>query len=134
MDDLAGKLNQILNSPEGMEQMKRLASMLGQSNPAPSSAASSAGGLENLLSGLMGSTGGTQPPAPPEVGPEPDILNLVTRLAPLLSSFREEDNNTRLLAALRPLLGESRRKKLDEASQMLRMLKLLPLLKGQGIL
>ena len=134
MDDLAGKLNQILNSPEGMEQMKRLASMLGQSNPAPSSAASSAGGLENLLSGLMGSTGGTQPPAPPAVGPEPDILNLVTRLAPLLSSFREEDNNTRLLAALRPLLGESRRKKLDEASQMLRMLKLLPLLKGQGIL
>ena len=37
-------------------------------------------------------------------------------------------------AALRPLLGEARQKKLDEASKILKLLHLLPLLKESGVL
>ena len=59
---------------------------------------------------------------------------LLLRTAPLLASANREDDSTRLLAALRPLLGEARQKKLDEASKILKLLHLLPLLKESGVL
>ena len=34
MDDLAGKLNELLNSPEGMARIQNLANMLGQNQQA----------------------------------------------------------------------------------------------------
>jgi hypothetical protein len=62
-----------------------------------------------------------------------DMLQMVMKFAPLLTSFRQEDDNTRLLRALRPLLCEERQKKLDEATKLLQLIRLLPLLKGSGI-
>ena len=59
---------------------------------------------------------------------------MLLRAAPLLASANREDDSTRLLAALRPLLGEARQKKLDEASKILKLLHLLPLLKESGVL
>jgi hypothetical protein len=67
-------------------------------------------------------------------GLDGDTLQVVSKILPLLSTFRQEDNNTRLLHALRPLLGPERQKKVDEAIKMLSMLRLLPVLRGQGIL
>lgn len=110
MDDLAGKLSELLNSPEGMERIKNLAGLLGQSTPPEPPAVSSPSG--NPL-GLDG-----------------DTLKTVMKMAPLLSNFRQEDDNTRLLRALRPLLGPERQKKLDQAIQILQMIRVLPMLKG----
>ena len=62
------------------------------------------------------------------------MLNTVMKIAPLLGRINQEDDNTRLLHALRPLLKSERQKKLDEAIKIMRMLKFLPLLKEQGIL
>ena len=59
---------------------------------------------------------------------------MLLRAAPLLASANREDDSTRLLAALRPLLGEARQKKLDEASKILKLLHLLPLLTECGVL
>ena len=39
-----------------------------------------------------------------------------------------------LLLALRPLLGERRRQRVDEAAKMLKLARMLPLLKDTGIL
>ena len=139
MDDLAGKLSELLNSPEGMARIQNLASMLGQNQqespaPADSSASSqdsgegfSLGALSSLLGGM--GKGAESAPALPDAG----TLQLVTRLAPMLSAVRQEDDSTRLLRALRPLLGEARQKKVDEAIQILQMLRLLPLLKESGV-
>lgn len=135
MDDLAGKLHEILNSPEGMAQVQNLAQMLGQnqqasSSPAPSSPAGS-GTLSSLLGGLNHTI-----PADGNSSPLPDAntLQLVTRLAPMLSAVRQEDDSTRLLRALRPLLGPERQKKLDEAIRLLQMMRMLPMLRQSGIL
>ena len=38
MEDLTGRLSEILNSPEGMEQMKAIAGMLGMSGGLPGAA------------------------------------------------------------------------------------------------
>lgn len=114
MDDLAGKLSELLNSPEGMERIKNLAGLLGQSAP-------------------------PAPPAPPAAVPssngnplglDGDTLKTIMKVAPLLSNFRQEDNNTRLLRALRPMLSCERQKKLDDAIQLMQMMRILPMLKG----
>ena len=128
MDDLASKLNEILGNPESMEKIQNLAGMLGQSG----------GGLGNLL----GNLGNPAPPAASALPPAPantvpgvggELLQTVMKVAPLLSTIRQEDKNTRLLRALRPMLGQERQRKLDEAEKMLQMLRILPLLKGTGV-
>lgn len=158
MDDLAGKISEILNDPESMEKIKSLSGMLGVSPDGQSSGApaqvpvpastqtqqnanpleallgslgggntggNNTGGL-GALSGLMGN-GGDQ-------GINPEMLQSIIKIAPLLSSVQQEDDNTRLLYALRPFLKPQRQKRLDESANMMRMFKLLPLLKGSGIL
>lgn len=159
MDDLAGKLNEILNNPAELAKFQQMASsVLGQQNnasqPAPvpvqdtpsqtggvdltqlanllgqqqpsaqTPAANQAGGLGGALSALGGTNAGVSP----------ELLGTVMKIAPLLGSVNQENDHTRLLQALRPLLKNERQKKLDEAIKIMKMLKFLPLLKEQGIL
>lgn len=140
MDDLAGKLNELLNSPDAMARIQNLAGMLeqnqGDSAPTPASSrqqpeGGNLGALASLLSGLGNSSGdSTSSSAIPEAG----TLQMVTRLAPLLTAARQEDDHIRLLRALRPLLGKERQKKLDEAIRILQLLRMLPLLRQTGLL
>jgi hypothetical protein len=116
MDDLASKLSELLNSPGSMEQIKNLAGLLG-GGEAPAQSEQPKPEQKSPLAGLDG-----------------DMMQMIMKFAPLLSSFRQEDDYTRLLHALRPLLGEARRKKLDEAIRLLQLIRLLPLLKSSGIL
>ena len=70
----------------------------------------------------------------PLAGVSPDMVNAMMRMAPLFSALQQEDDTTRLLQALRPLLSEERRRKVDRAIQMVRMLRLLPMLQESGML
>ena len=82
------------------------------------------GGLSSLM-GLLGQSSGAKN--------SPVNAELLLKLAPMLSSLGQDDDRTRLLSALRPHLGAKRQKKLDEAAQLLRLSRLLPLLQEQGI-
>lgn len=118
MDDLAKKLNDLLNSPDGLQKIQEAAAQMGiladESSGAP------AGG----------------PPAsddgPPVSGPPLADLEMVGRLMPLLNGFKQDDKDTRLLKALRPYLQEERQQRLDETVKMMHLLKVLPLLKDKG--
>lgn len=143
MDDLAGKLNEILNSPEGMAQVQSLAQMLGQSqqesgSPAPSSPSGANNGNGASLGALSSLLGGMNNNSPATTGggalPDANTLQMITRLTPMLSAARQEDDSTRLLHALRPLLGSERQKKLDEAIRLLQIMRMLPLLRQSGLL
>lgn len=116
MDDIAAKLGELLNNPGSLDKIKSIAGMLGgaaaeQSSPGPSQPEQSGSPL----------------------GLDTDTLQMITKIAPMLSGFRQEDDNTRFLRSLRPLLGEERQKKLDEAVKILQMMRMLPLLKSSGI-
>ena len=131
MDDLSQQLQKILSDPQAMGQIQGMLQSLGSGQEEPAQKAATPD-LSSLLGALSGGT------APQETGPSlggitPQTLSLMTRLGPLLSQANREDNATRLLRALRPLLGESRQKKVDEAIQILQMLRLLPLLKESGV-
>lgn len=136
MDDLNQQLQKILSDPQAMGQIQSLLGSLGTSQEASSPApAQPAPGPD--LSSLLGALGGGTPaPAQNETalaGVNPQTLSAMTRLMPLLSQANREDDATRLLRALRPLLGEARQKKVDEAVRILQMLRLLPLLKDSGV-
>lgn len=126
MDDLSATIRSVLNDPQSMAQVQSILQSLGTNDTAqntvsapPAPAAASTGSLQSLL---------------PSLGGDASMMTALLRAAPLISSANQEDEATRLLAALRPLLGEERRKKLDEASRILKLLRLLPLLRDSGVL
>lgn len=124
MDDLSSKISGILSDPQAMEQIKGLGEMLGLSNNdahLPLHKEEKKDKDENVIQGIFGDS-------------SPDMLNAFSKLVPMMSSLKKEDDTTRLLSALRPFLSETRRKKLDEASKLIRIMKLLPMIKDVGIL
>ncbi len=117
MDDFTDKINSILSDPKMMEQIK---------------------GLSGLFSDKQEKENIKHEPKHNECIDTPDLPNdtmqIVMKMVPLLSSINKDDDSTRLLHALKPFLASERKKKLDEAIKMMQLLKLLPLIKGSGIL
>ena len=114
MAEFEEKLNQILSSPQAMEQIMSLANSLsgesetpaappeGQSVPSEGLSLPSAGGL----SGLVGS-----------LDPE-----MISKVMTLLSTYQSgSDEKTRLLEAMKPFLRPERQSKLDRAVQITRL-------------
>lgn len=153
MDDLSAKLNEILADPQSMQQIQGLLQGLGGGSAAPAApqsaaqnalpppqpaAAPAAGGVDlSMLSNLLGSF--SQQPAAPAVAPAPggestEMIASIARIMPLLQQVQTDDDTSRLLQALRPLLSESRRARLDQSMKLLKFMRLMPLLKGSGFL
>lgn len=124
MSDLSAAIGSILNDPQSMAQLQNVMKSLGMepnaapAAPNPQPAVPAAPAAEPLAGSLANA----------------DSLGMLMRIAPLLSAAGQEDDGARLLAALRPLLGEARRKRLDDAQRILKMLRLLPLLKQSGLM
>ena len=121
MPDLQEQLNKILSNPEALKQVQSLGEQLGLGGSNP-------------------------PPKPPQPAPPPpqqnglqnnmisgDMLKLFSKIAPLMSTLKNDDETTVLLHSLRPFLSPERRDKLEKAEKMLKLLKLLPLIKDNGL-
>lgn len=144
MDDIGNQLNRILSDPNSMAQIQNIMGSLGlqgQGSSAPASppaAASSPPAQQQSaspdLGALLGMLGGAGSQTPSALPAGTEMISTLTRLAPLLGKVKEEDNSTRLLLALKPMLSEERRKKIDEAMRILQLMRLFPILKDSGIL
>ncbi|MBQ8057770.1 MAG: hypothetical protein IJ275_05485 [Ruminococcus sp.] len=119
MDDLSAKISQILSDPQALQQIKGLGEQLG---------------FPSTLNEPKKEEQKVIEQSPIGNGFSPDMLSMLSKLAPMMSNMNSEDDTTRLLKALRPFLSEERKRKLDEASKLIKMLKLLPLIKDFGIL
>ncbi|HHZ05927.1 MAG TPA: hypothetical protein GX401_03970 [Clostridiales bacterium] len=117
MDDISGKISELLSDPQALQQIMSLTSLLGGGGddepepkplPPPKKDQNSSSGFPNISS---------------------DSMETVMKLMPVLSGLKQEDDTTRLLRSLRPFLGEERQQKLDEATKMLQLLKMLPVIK-----
>ena len=115
MEDLNEKLTRLLSSPEGMEKIQSMMAALGGSLPQeePSPQPPTA----------------VPPPPPAETGVDMAVLS---KILPLLGNLNQENEDTRLLAALRPYLHGQRAERLEESMRLLRLMKLLPLLTEGG--
>ncbi len=56
--------------------------------------------------------------------------DMAKTLAAVAGQMNHEDDRTKFIHALKPLLSEERRQKADEAMRFLRLMDMLPLLKG----
>lgn len=117
MDDLSGKLMEMLNNPKSMEKIKGLTNLL------------------NINTDQSETLNNEEPDSKAPNAPllPTDTINTMMKIMPILSSMNKEDENTRFLFALRPLLSEKRKRKLDESIKIMQMIRILPLLKNQGI-
>lgn len=106
MDNLTEKLNSLLSDPGTMAQLQAMA-------------------------GSLGLTPEEKPEPPPQEG---ELMGKLGALAPLLSMSSREDDSTRLLQALRPLLSHERQERLDRALKMLRIMRMIPTIKDSGLL
>lgn len=109
MDDLSEKIQQLLSSPDAMNQIQSMMAAFGQSAP-------------------------VAPPSDPEPA-VPDLgldMGALLKLAPLLGSLGKDDDGSNLLKALKPYMHDEQSKRLDDAIRMMQLMKLLPLLKGFG--
>lgn len=112
MSDLQDKINQILSNPEALKQVQSLGEQLGLSKQEP-----------------------PKPAPPPQLSDalSGDMLKTITRLAPLMNSAKGDDDTTRLLHSLRPFLGTERQQKLDRAEKMLKIIRIVPILRENGL-
>ncbi len=148
MEGLEQQLSQILSDPDSMKQIQSMMSSLGLGQqaggdttgaqptaaPLPPAPAPAPAPDLSALAGMLGAPGGASP-APQAQSTAlagPDTIGMVAKLAPVLSQLNREDDSTRLLMALRPLLGEERRRKIDEAVKILQLMRLLPMLRDMG--
>ena len=121
MENLSERLNSLLQNPEALAQLQSLAASLGGGQAQAQQPAPQPEG-EGLLSALSGLLGNRQEGEP------------LLRMAPLLSGLHQETDATRLLHALRPLLSPARRQRLDAAVRLIQFMRVLPLLRGSGLL
>ncbi len=110
MEDLLGKMQELLSDPESMKQISELAQMLKTDSDASAS-------------------------VPPETtvsntdGFDPSVL---LKAGNLLN--QEPDKNINLLLALRPHLRSARQEKLDRAVKLLKLWNLWKQMKNSGML
>lgn len=131
--------------------------------PAPpahdaSLASPNGGGLADLLSGLdlsalsqlfsqmpsaptsptASDASSTKPATPAGSGNGLDLagidLGMIMKVQQMVQGMSQDDDNIRLLRALKPHCSESRQKKIDQAIQLLRLYTLLPMIKETGLL
>lgn len=149
MDDISAKLNEILSNPQSMQQLQSMMGSLGVTETAPAAPQTQApqqSGLPDMsvLSGLLGSmnSGSQQNTIPVQAEGGIDtggidaaqMMSAVSRMAPLMGKMKEEDDSTRLLRSLRPLLSNERQKKLDESLKIMQLMRLMPMMKNSGFL
>lgn len=148
-DDLAQKINDLLNSEDGLNRIKQMAEMFGlggDSDDGPDLSALGSlfsqgrdgGGGSNTpprndYSRSQQSYGGTDP-----LGGLGDLFNNIdiSKVMRLMSAYSGSgnDDNTRLLLALKPMLSDRRQGRVDEAIQMMKLIAILPLVQESGIL
>lgn len=112
MDDISEKLASVLNDPDSMERVRRMAeSLLGDKG-------------EEKPQGISAISG--------EGMPTPDEMQKIMHIVSALKT-KGNDSRTRLLLALKDNLSPPRREKVDTAVKILRLIDMLPFLKESGI-
>ncbi|MCD8382561.1 MAG: hypothetical protein LUC30_06550 [Clostridiales bacterium] len=121
MAEFEEKLNEILSSPQAMEQIMSLANSLSGGSPPSETDASEGAAPSSAPADLLG-------------GLEPATLG---RLSSLLSVYQQQgDERTQLLEALRPFLKENSQERLERAVHITRISRViqaaLSMFRGDG--
>lgn len=122
MEDISQKISALLDSPDGMDRLKSVAeSLFGDKIPSADNTAEKCedkGNGFSLPDGILQNLGNMQG---------------IMRIASFFGK-EQKDNRVDLLRALKPHLSEERAKRVDKAISVLKIAKLLPILREEGLL
>ena len=112
MDMNLDNINEILSSltDEDMENLRAAAENLFSSEEKSERKETFGFGGMPDLSGILGNA------------------RLMSGISSLMGAMNKTDSRTRLIEALKPLLSENRRRKADEAMQMMKLFEILPMI------
>jgi hypothetical protein len=127
--DLMGKLQSVLSDEESMKQIRELADMLSGGG-----SQSSAPQKENTLPDLSGLLGGGKSDEKETAAPADADITKIMQIVNMVRQSGQSDKNIDLLLALKPLLKEESRGKVDRLVKIFRLLNLYPVLKDSGLL
>lgn len=117
MDDLFSSLENFINSPDGKKQLDDLSKMFNTNETSTNDTNSSDNNENNKGFDFSGID-----------------INMIMMIGQIMDGLNSEDENTKLLKALKPHLKEEKHEKIEKAIKILKMLSILPLLKDSGIL
>lgn len=117
MDDIMGKIGELLSDEESVKQLSEIAQMLMSDSASPEEKSDAGSGSEGQEQGSGGFDIGS-----------------IMKLTGLLGSVSQSDKNTELLLALRPHLREEKQKRVDKAVKLLRVIAVWNLAKESGLL
>ena len=115
MEDMAEKISELLNDPEGMQRIKGMASALfGEDNNQKSK-------NDVCRSSPQG-----------DAFQDIDMAQIMRIISAIKNT--KKDSRTTLLLALKPHLSPEKGERVDNAVKILKIISVLPVLKDQGIL
>lgn len=132
MADFESTISSILSDPDAMRKIKDLGKTLGLTDSEKEEITEipkekSQGFDPNMLTSLLGQKSSSKS------GIDFDTISSFSKLVPLMKGFSQDDESTALLNALKPFLSADKRKRLDDANKMLKIMRLLPMLRTQGL-
>lgn len=71
--------------------------------------------------------------SPPALSEDDGKLSAGSSLTSIMQSVNSSDEKTELIRALKPFLSDSKRQRADEAIRLLKLMRILPLLRGLNI-
>ena len=110
MSELQDTINKIMNDPEAMRQVQSLGEKLGITNAAPA-----------------------QPPPVPQPSAENGLSSALSKLMPIMSAAKPNDETAALLNALRPFLSGEKLERLQSAQKLVSLIRMIPLIKDSGL-
>lgn len=143
MDNMQDTISNILSDPDAMDKIMELGKSLGLSgnsgageNHSPAKEQGDnqqkpdfdIGSIAGMLSGMGNDKNSSRTSLP-----DPNTLGTIAKFMPILSGMNQEDDATALLYALRPFLSQGKQKKLDDASKMLKIMRVLPMIRSAGL-
>lgn len=124
MDELTDKITQLLNDPAGMDMVKSLAGSLLSGGTGNTDKASGQSG-KNMPAAKSNSN---------DLGLNPQQMATIMKVITALKNTDENDEQIRLIMALKPHLSPARQKKADNAAKMLKIARLMPMIKSSGLI
>lgn len=121
MDNMLEKIGAILSDSESLQQLQELAQMLQQDNSTDDDTSEETPLEENASESSSGDSGGFD-------------INMLLRVQELMGAMQNNDEDAKLLLALRPHLKEKRQKKVDQAVKLLKLYAVFSAVKENGLL
>ncbi|WP_337403737.1 hypothetical protein [Porcipelethomonas sp.] len=125
MDDLMGKIQEMLSDEESMKQISELAQMFSSSDNTETKSSESQSKPDNNGNGLPGGIAG--------FGMGDFDFTKILKVQEIMNKA-SNDKNAEFLLALKPLLREERQSKVDKAVKMLKLFTVWTVLKDSGLL